>query len=64
MEHRRARTYFYRACDSGQKAGFRQAARAVGKGDRRKIPNDGDVLIALYHLPDQTPEQQAKDAWS
>jgi tetratricopeptide (TPR) repeat protein len=59
MEQRRAQTYFFQACACGQKQDFARQRELLEKGIR-EFPADGEVLIGLYHLPEQTPEQHEK----
>jgi tetratricopeptide (TPR) repeat protein len=59
MEPRRAQMYFYQACAYGQKQEFAKQRELLEKGIR-EYPTDSEVLIGLYHLPDQTPAQHEK----
>ncbi len=59
MEHWLAKTYFFQASDYGQKRDFAKQRELLEKAIQED-PNDGDVLIALYRLPDPTPEQRQK----
>ncbi len=59
IEQRRARAYYFRACDSGQKHDFVKQRELLEKAIQED-PNEADVLIALYHLPDQTPDQRQR----
>ncbi|HEX4142475.1 MAG TPA: hypothetical protein VHY91_02910 [Pirellulales bacterium] len=59
MEPRRSQTYYYQACACGQKRDFVKQRELLEKAIR-EFPADGEVLIGLYHLPDQTPEQHEK----
>ncbi len=59
MEHCLARTYFYRACELGQKQDFAHQRELLEKAIPED-PSDGDVLIALYRLPDPSAEQKQK----
>jgi tetratricopeptide (TPR) repeat protein len=59
MEQRRAQAYFFQACAAGQKQDFVRQRELLEKAIH-EFPADGEVLIGLYHLPNQTPEQHEK----
>jgi tetratricopeptide (TPR) repeat protein len=59
MTHCLARSYFYRSSAVGQKQDFAKQRELLEKAIQED-PSDGDVLIALYRLPDQTAEQRQK----
>ena len=51
--------HFYQACDSHQKQDFANERELLDKAVEIE-PNNADVLIALYRLPDSTPAQRQK----
>ena len=59
MEQRRAQAYFYQACAAGQKQEFAKQRELLEKAIHENAA-DGEVLIGLYHLPDQSAEQREK----
>ncbi|HTU27250.1 MAG TPA: hypothetical protein VMF30_17715, partial [Pirellulales bacterium] len=58
MEERKAQALYLQACAAGQRQDYAKQRELLERAVHEN-PFDGEVLIGLYHLPDQTSEQHA-----
>lgn len=54
-----ARWHYFLACDQQARGEFEKQRQSLLRGSQAS-PHDVDLLIALYHLPDQSPESMAQ----